>query len=148
MAGFQSRGFCSRCDGDFVYRLVHNGFNDSAYAYCDQCGVTALLSGWATDIPAEAGLVLYARITPSVEPYLGRCLCDGRFRSYAAPRCPHCHLELSAEDAAAYVEANAPGTSVGWRWQRSWDGVYCIIIDDCVVHDPWAHRQVVPALEA
>jgi hypothetical protein len=142
MAISKTRGYCSHCASDFLYRLIHNGFNDSAYAYCDVCGCTALLSGWATDIPVEAGLVIHARITPSVEPFLRRCSCGGRFTSRAAPRCPHCQFELSAGDATSFLEANAPGTDVGWRWQCSWDGLYCIIIGDRVTYDPWAHRPV------
>jgi hypothetical protein len=39
--------------------------------------------------------------------------------------------------AAEWLERNAPGTAMGWRWQRSWRGLYCIIIEDRVVHDNW-----------
>jgi len=44
---------------------------------------------------------------------------------------------LSAELAADYIEAQAAGTAKGWRWQRSWDGCYCIIIENRVTNDNW-----------
>jgi acetolactate synthase-1/2/3 large subunit len=28
-------GTCDSCTGSFQYSLTHNGFNDSAYAYCE-----------------------------------------------------------------------------------------------------------------
>src|SRR5438552_3175373 len=40
-----SIGSCENCGHTFQYRLVHNGFGDSAYAYCDKCSFTVLLSG-------------------------------------------------------------------------------------------------------
>jgi hypothetical protein len=39
-------GSCDHCGGTFSYRLIHNGFSESAYAYCNQCSFTVLLSGW------------------------------------------------------------------------------------------------------
>jgi hypothetical protein len=39
-------GNCHACGGLFSYQLIHNGFNDSAHAYCDRYGPTALFSGW------------------------------------------------------------------------------------------------------
>lgn len=44
-------GTCEECGRDFPYYLVHNGFNDSAYAYCEDCGQTALLA--AEHMPRE-----------------------------------------------------------------------------------------------
>jgi hypothetical protein len=35
------------------------------------------------------------------------------------------------------IEADAPGTAKGWRWQRNWTGLYCVILADGVVHDNW-----------
>ena len=35
-------GTCESCGHSFDYMLIHNGFNDSAFAYCDSCGMTAL----------------------------------------------------------------------------------------------------------
>ncbi len=39
-------GTCEHCGSKFAYNLLHNGFNDSAYAYCDRCGTLAILDGW------------------------------------------------------------------------------------------------------
>jgi hypothetical protein len=39
--------------------------------------------------------------------------------------------------ATEYIEPQAEGTKKGWRWQRTWTGLYSIIIEDSVVHDVW-----------
>jgi hypothetical protein len=143
-----SMGTCSRCDEPFPYHLIHNGFNNSAYAYCDACGTTALFDTWQDDIPAAAGLVAYARILPSVEPFLAPCGCGGSFTARAGPRCPACSEELDAEAARAYIEFNAPGTANGWRWQGNWYELYAIIVAGQVVSNPWKHRQILAAPEA
>jgi hypothetical protein len=35
------------------------------------------------------------------------------------------------------MEQNAPGAQRGWRWQRTWAGLYALIIAEKVVFDPW-----------
>jgi hypothetical protein len=141
-------GLCSQCATPFPYRLIHNGFNDSAYAYCDTCGATALLDSRQADIPAAANLVPHARILPSVEPFLAACICGGKFTAHAAPRCPSCRAELDAQAARVYIEANAPGTEKGWQWQGNWSGLYAIIVAGQLVSNPWKHRQTTAAAEA
>jgi hypothetical protein len=128
-------GDCEHCKKQFGYYLIHNGFNDSAYAYCDTCGFTALMDGWK--VPKDIHMVPHQSITPEVEPHLARCQCGGSFRVGASPRCPACRQPLSPVHAADYIERQAEGTKKGWRWQRAWTGLYCIIIDDRVVHDIW-----------
>jgi hypothetical protein len=44
---------------------------------------------------------------------------------------------LSAEVATGYIEKNAPGTSKGWRWQRDWQGTYCIVIEGRRIDNNW-----------
>lgn len=141
-------GQCPLCTLAFHYRLVHNGFNDSAYAYCDRCGMTALLSGWSEDIPRAAHLQVHQRIGVGVEPFLAPCTCGGHFRAEAMPRCPYCQGILDPRAATAFIEANAPGTLAGWRWQQSWDGLYAIIINDRVVSDPWIRTPTAGEAEA
>jgi hypothetical protein len=34
-----------------------------------------------------------------------------------------------------YIEANAPGAAKGWKWQGSWSGLYCLIVDGCEVNN-------------
>ena len=148
MTDWETVGQCSKCAGAFEYSLIHNGFNDSAYAYCERCGATAMLSGWSSDIPPEAGLRLHERIAAGVEPFLSPCPCGGRFRASADPRCPACAEPLDAIAASAYIEANAPGVATGWRWQRSWSGLYSIIVNGREVPDPWARRSVSDVAEA
>lgn len=122
-------GVCEACLQTFNYSLIHNGFNDTAYAYCDKCGETIFVSGWSKDIPPAANLKVHGPMNPEAEALLAPCSCGGRFSASAAPRCPHCLNQLSAELATVYIEANAPGTAKGWRWQCSWQGLYAIIIE-------------------
>ena len=128
-------GNCQDCSGKFSYYLVHNGFNDSAYAYCSACGRTAILSAYT--VPRGAPFEAFGKIGSGTEPFLKRCTCGGRFTTDATPRCPACRRSLSPIDARSWIEANAPGRRRGWRWQLSWDGPYCIVIDWQIEDDPW-----------
>jgi hypothetical protein len=129
-------GRCEHCLERFGYRLIHNGFNDTAYAYCDKCGRTALFS---TLSPKPQGVpdLSYQHIGPDIERYLKPCLCGGRFIYNSAPRCPHCGKELSPAVASNWIEPNASGTALGWRWQQNWLGLYCVVIEQRQVDDPW-----------
>jgi hypothetical protein len=69
---------CDACDKTFPYRLIHSGFNDSAYAYCDRCGMTALLSRYGP-VPSGVPVRWHGSITIETEPYLQPCGCGGRF---------------------------------------------------------------------
>lgn len=129
-------GRCERCRREFHYQLIHNGFNDFVYAYCDRCGKTALLNIFTAKLPLPStGTLVQGLLPVELEPCLAPCECGGRFRAGASPRCPHCQSEPSAEAAATFIEANAPGTAKGWRWQRNWVALYCILIEDRVIQD-------------
>ena len=129
-------GTCESCSQSFSYDLLHSGFADSAYAYCERCGLTAIISGW-TAHPEHAPLEVHKAITTTVEPFLSNCPCGGRFGANASPRCSPCALPLSAELGTSYIEANAAGTAKGWRWQRDWTSLYGIVIDKRMLRDPW-----------
>ncbi len=133
-------GFCEHCGVPFQYCLLHNGFNDSAYAYCDKCPFSAVLNWSHTS--ELVGLELHQRIASRIEPFLRPCPCGGDFRAAADPKCPACGVALSAEKAASYIEPNAPATGIGWKWQRTWAGVYSIILDDKVVRDWWDEQAI------
>ena len=135
MSREDGRGLCSCCGKEFVYYLIHNGFNDSSYAYCDLCGETCLLNLWTLPVGVEINDC--GVIPDDIEPKLRPCKCGGAFRRSAAPRCPNCSSILSATEAATYLVANAPGTKGGWRWQRTWDGLYCIVIEERLSNDCW-----------
>ena len=130
-------GTCDKCGKKFEYYLIHNGFNESAYAYCDKCGRTAILDYHSKLVPKGVEVGYGQVIEPALEPLLRTCDCGGRFKASAAPRCPHCRSELSASEAKQYLEAAAPGTGKGWRWQETWSGLYCIVIGDKLVNDNW-----------
>jgi len=136
MARENQSGKCNECGKSFGYYLIHNGFNDSSYAYCNSCGMTALLGAY--QVP-EIGVKLepFQAITPEIEPLLQACPCGGKFQSEATPRCPHCHCSLSATEAASFIETQAAGTKKGWRWQNNWTGLYCIIVENKFVKDIW-----------
>ena len=116
--------------------LIHNRFNDSAYGYCDRCGATALFSACSHAVPNGVDVGFHGPLRADAEPWVRPCTCGGGFRGSAAPRCPRCAKELSANASAEYIERNAPGTRQGWRWQRSWQGLYAIVIEDRCVEDP------------
>jgi hypothetical protein len=129
-------GECEHCGQTFGYNLCHCGFSDCSYAYCEKCGSVALLSCWN---PAVKKLPIvfpwYEEIWKENEPFILACQCGGDFRAGASPRCPRCNEEILADLATHYIEKNALGTKKGWRWQKSWHGLYCIMIEGKVVHD-------------
>lgn len=129
-------GACEACQCTFPYRLIHNGFNDSSYSYCDVCGTTAILNCYDARF-LDPPMVAFGRIGKDAEPLLRPCTCGGRFTSDAVPRCPICNTPISATAASSWIEANAAGTAEGWQWQLTWDGLYCIIIAGRVDYDPF-----------
>ena len=137
MSAKDDQGICSNCRQAFRYSLIHNGFNDSAFAYCDACGMTAFFDGWSKSIPEGVELKVHGPIDAKIQESVGPCRCGGQFRGDASPRCPKCLKKLDGVICADFIETNAPGTAKGWRWQRSWRGVYAIIIEGQSVKDPW-----------
>jgi hypothetical protein len=133
-------GTCQTCKGSFSYRLLHNGMNESSYAYCADCGMTALLDTRDQDRAVD-GIPRHQAITAGGERLLAACACGGRFVPGASPRCPRCRQPLSADEAASWIEAQAPGAAKGWRWQRNWDGLYAMIIEERVVTNPWRRES-------
>src|ERR1700682_1246352 len=139
-------GTCEHCRARFDYYLIHNGFSDTAYGYCDHCGMTALVGGWDDrGKPAAAPWRIQGPIQVETEPWLEPCLCGGHFRSNGCPRCPQCRESLSAAKATRWIERNAPGAKVGWRWQQTWSGIHCIVINGRSVSNNWlAEPRAVP----
>ena len=131
------RGRCEHCGVTFPYEMVHNGFNDSTHAYCDRCGTTAIIGLWAAEKRPPRIPDRLTPLPPEIEILLAPCTCGGRFRGSAPARCPSCREALSPELAADWLEAQAPGARTGWRWQRSWAGLYALILGGRVVFDPW-----------
>lgn len=127
-------GSCDACAAQFSYHLIHNGFNDSAYAYCDACGCTALLDwyGRSRNIDFQP----FKQNGKEVESRLLPCPCGVHFAADAEPRCPGSSHTLSPTKAASWIELNAPGAAKGWRWQGNWSDAYCIIINQAKVNNP------------
>lgn len=131
----ECHGKCDTCTDSFSYDLIHNGFNNSAYAYCDTCSRTALLD-WYTR-PQGVTFEPFTRIDKAVEFRLKPCSSGGRFTVDAQPRCPTCQQVLSPTKASSWIEVNASGTAKGWRRQQNWYGLYCIVIDGQSTLNPW-----------
>ena len=96
-------GTCDHCSVQFPYALIHNGFNDSAYAYCDSCGTVGFISAWQSDIPKEANFRAQGPISPETAKLLAPCSCGGRFRLMAAPRCPGDHHRTGSDSTSRIV---------------------------------------------
>jgi hypothetical protein len=135
MARELSVGNCEHCHDQFGYYLIHSGFNESIYPYCDSCGKTSILSVWDGRMPKLPNCPPHEEMCSAMEQYLHPCACGGHFIRGAAPRCPRCGETLSAESATSYIESNARGTEKGWRCQRSWSRLYCIVIENKVVQN-------------
>jgi Fe-S oxidoreductase len=120
---------CHACQSTFPYRLIHDGFNQSAHGYCDRCGRTLLLDLSSQRSP-DSHRQSFGPITRDVEATLEPCACGGSFTAGASPRCPGCQVQLSAALLQAQIEVNARGTAKGWRWQNSWRGIHAIIINE------------------
>jgi hypothetical protein len=99
--------------------------------------MTVFASAWDKDVPPAAKLKVHGPINPEAEMLLSACPCGGVFRADASPRCPRCSERLSADGAAKYIEENAPGTAKGWLWQRSWQGLYAIIVEGRSIEASW-----------
>jgi len=127
------KGDCEHCGRYYRYSLWNSGFGNNSYAYCEQCGLLAILN---YSNPLVAGLpqasIENEEIDASWEPFLLPCPCGGQFRKGAAPRCPFCNEKLSATHAAGHIEAQALGSGRGWQWQNSWSGLHCMAIEDAV----------------
>ena len=127
----EATGTCEHCGKSFGYTLLHCGFGDCSYAYCEKCGMTAILSLWDKRMPKlSQGAWGQQEIPTDLEQYMQPCECGGFFKRGSSPRCPRCSQGLSAEIATTYIERNAPGTKKGWKWQRSWHAMYCMVIEN------------------
>jgi hypothetical protein len=102
-------GRCEHCEKQFSYKIIHNGFNDSAYAYCEKCPFTVLLGMWtqaakrtalrvpSTDIVRSRGPAKAVSMSRYI-PFLGRSkmsslrtapLCCGCYRLSRTKRAGH-----------------------------------------------------------
>lgn len=121
---------CNECHKRFEYTLVHNGPANTSYAYCNSCGAAALLDLAESRFPVELlKQSAYKVIAAGVDSHLKACDCGGKFTATSAPRCPHCLMPLSATKAADYIERQAPSNSPDWRWQGTWAGNYCMVVE-------------------
>jgi hypothetical protein len=136
--------------------VIHNGFNDSCYAYCDRCGRAALIDlipflyGGAEPKPVDGSGSHAAVIGSHFERAMRPCPCGGHFRRGAAPRCPTCSAEVSPEQFGDTLKRGLwsyspqPARSGAREFVRDslWQGIYCILFENCL--EDWYE---LPALE-
>lgn len=135
-------GYCNRCGYKFSYELIHNGFNETAYAYCDRCGKTLFLDEYYKQIPQECLWFFkikgrYEKISEKLERFLESCGCGGKFTRSAKPRCPHCKEVLSTKNATDFILNNSKPGSINSNWRISWKSLYAIIINGRRVYNKW-----------
>jgi hypothetical protein len=135
------KGDCENCGHCYHYTLLHAGFGDYSYAYCDRCGALATFDYSSSILSTMPPIsVPHQVIDAEWEPFIRPCECGGHFRKQASPRCVHCNQVLSAELATAHIERNSAGAPRGWRWQKNWTDSYCIDIEN--PRSPGTLRQV------
>jgi hypothetical protein len=135
------KGDCEHCSQTYRYMLLHAGFGEFSYAYCECCGILAAFSYTNKDLQKLPPLSSKnEEIDADWEPFLRSCSCGGRFHKGASPRCIHCNSELSAEYAAGHIERNSVGAARGWHWQRNWSSLYCMVLEDPL--NPGTMRQI------
>ena len=135
-------GYCNKCGFKFSYELIHNGFNETAYAYCDSCGKTLFLEEHYKQIPQTCLLFFkikdrYEKINRDIEQFLEKCECGGKFARSTKPRCPHCKEVLSTKNATEFIFKNSKPGSINSGWRISWNSLYAIIINNKKVYNKW-----------
>lgn len=135
------KGDCEHCSRTYRYMLLHAGFGDFSYAYCECCGTLAAFAYTNKDLAnLPPTSIRHQVISPSWEPFIRPCSCSGQFRRGASPRCVFCNSALSAEFAGAHIEQNSRGAARGWHWQGDWEGTHCMVIED--PSNPGSLRQI------
>lgn len=137
-----THGKCEHCEESFTYELWHTGFSDAAYAYCEKCGCVAMVDAWTA--PKGTKVRFHQAVPEEAEEELAPCACGGRFKRNASPRCPKCIMPLSDEKSAGWIEANAPGTAKGWKWQKTWTGLYAFCVEGRFAKSPWKLEAIQP----
>jgi hypothetical protein len=148
------KGDCEHCGQMYRYSLLHSGFGDCSYAYCDACGTLATLNNSSSFLLSMPRAVSPHQVIDSAwEQYLRSCDCGGTFRRGASPRCVVCTQPLSAVYATGHIEHNFVSGVRNWRWQRNWTDTYCIEIEDPTrpgslrhVSDPFLDRAARTAI--
>ena len=142
MSREQYSGQCESCGQAFYWYPIHNGFNNSFYAYCSRCGTTAILDFWGTPLTRHPGVakLVAGEIPNQIEDLLQPCSCGARFRAGSKPRCPHCGHELLPRAGPNGEAANEPQRT-RQDWPLTWNPaqIYCVIINDKVAYNPFKH---------
>lgn len=125
------KGDCEHCQHSYHYALLNAIFADYSYAYCDSCGYLATFSySSAMMLTMPTLSATHQVIDASWEPFIRPCLCGGKFRRGASPRCVHCREPLSATYATEHIERTTIGAPRGWHWQGNWTASYCLAMED------------------
>jgi hypothetical protein len=131
------RGRCEQCGVEFEFWLFGCHYANCAYAYCSDCGATAILERYADAWPKRVPLQAVGALGGELEDYLAPCSCGGRFSGSVAPRCPSCNTPLDPVQATSYLEARTEPGRRGW-WAKSWHNKQSgIVINGMSELNPW-----------
>lgn len=130
---------CPTCKHSYYGRVLHAGFDDSEFLYCDRCFRIALLSIYSRSadillrlaVPALWSWRESAASRIEIEASLRGCECGGRFTFDAVPKCFNCQSVLPLETILEAFGAH------GW-WGVGWRGFYCLIQEEHLVQNPYS----------
>lgn len=91
--------FCNFSITAEYHQIVHSGFNNSGFMYCDKSGDILTWSTFDSNyrtIVDKHPWSLTQDEKQKVEDAVITCTCGGRFRFSAKPRCPNCNNEVPA----------------------------------------------------
>jgi hypothetical protein len=132
---------CASCAKTFSVALLHNGFNNSEFLYCDTCHRVAILNFYSRrsnlllQLADMSGGVLWSwrnsiEANRDIEMRLSPCQCGGHFSFQAAPHCPICRAALNLQDVLRQL-------NVRQGWNNGWRGIYCLVVEGGIVEDPF-----------
>lgn len=129
-------GSCENCNQRFSYALIHNGFNDSAYAYCDTCGCVAS-SLLGREPPTASRFASTARLPRTSSGTLIDVAAGVSFelkhRRDARIADTHSRL-MSPPDILRRMRQGPRKDGAG---NVNWQGLYCIIVEGRSIKAPW-----------
>jgi hypothetical protein len=140
-------GICEHCHKEFKYELIHDGFSEMNYLYCDSCGMTAFFPG--LDIcktfgySSQAELPGHGVLEKKYADLLTPCPCGGTFSGDASPRCPHCLKPLSAKKATKYIQSKKNKYIWKLSWGESWKGRFFLVIEGKEIKNNWDKEKVI-----
>ena len=90
--------FCKQLIKVEYPKIIHSGFDDTGFMYCDKCGDILTWDAYDPNYEAIVGDKLPWMLNDDekirVEKAVISCDCGGNFKFEAKPRCPKCNNEI------------------------------------------------------